>query len=120
MVEEGIEQLRPGGLGALLAIVVVDVVEQAVFVLQLEVVPVLATEERAGVAVLEFEIVDALEDLREGFALLEVEPAVVGGLRRGVAAVAGADVVLVGGTHGPAGPHRQRRVELPFDLPDVE
>ncbi|MNN12182.1 hypothetical protein D3C81_1251650 [compost metagenome] len=63
---------------------------------------------------------DALEDLREGLALLEVQATVVGGVRRGPAAVVVADEVLVGIGRGPTGAERQRGVELAFDLANVE
>src|SRR5690606_5939645 len=45
VVDEGIEDLGAGGLGALLAVGVADVLEAATFVFQFEVVPVLATHE---------------------------------------------------------------------------
>ncbi|MCY1452296.1 hypothetical protein D9M71_692060 [compost metagenome] len=62
----------------------------------------------------------ALEDLREGLALLEVQTAVVstGGLA--VAAIAHVDQVLAGRLGLPAGAHGQRGVELPLDLPNIE
>ncbi|MCY1528947.1 hypothetical protein D9M68_640700 [compost metagenome] len=120
VVDEGVEDLRTGGLGAFLAVAVADLLEQAVLVLQLEVVPVLATDEDAGIAVLEFEVMDALEDLREGLALLEVQSAIVAGRGEGFAAVGGADQLGVGIADRPTGADRQGRVELAFDLPDIE
>ncbi|MDP1007849.1 hypothetical protein Q6240_32375, partial [Klebsiella pneumoniae] len=63
------------------AMVIADLFEFAVFVLQLKVVPVLAAHEHAAVAVLELQVVNALEDLGEGLALLEVQPAVIPGRR---------------------------------------
>ncbi|MCY1436154.1 hypothetical protein D9M71_522700 [compost metagenome] len=120
MVDEGVEQLRAGGLGAFLAAAVVDVLEQAALVLQLEVVPVLAAQEHAGVLVFQFEVVDALEDLREGLALLEVQVAIVGGLRQPSAAVVDADQIAVGIGCRPAGTDGKAGVELPFDFTDVE
>ncbi|MCY1531730.1 hypothetical protein D9M68_669660 [compost metagenome] len=103
-------------------------------VLQLEVVPVLAAHEHATVAVFQLQVMDTLEDLREGLALLEVDPAVVGGTRGRLAlavrratddAVAErrvevADEIRIRRAQRPAGAHGQRRIELPFDLPDVE
>ena len=68
VVDEGVEDLAAGGLGAFLAAVVADVLERTAFVLQFEVVPVFATDENTGVAVFQFKVMDALEDLREGFA----------------------------------------------------
>ncbi len=103
-----------------LAAAVVDVLELAVLVLQLEVVPVLAAQEHTGIAVLQFEVMDALEDLRERFPTLEVQVAVVGGLGKSLAAVVHTDQVLVRLGGRPAGPDRQRRVEGTFDFPDVE
>ena len=78
VVDKGVEQLGAGRLGAFLAVGVADVLELAVFVLQLEVVPVLAAHEHTGVAVLELQVMNAFEDLGEGFALLEVQVAIVG------------------------------------------
>ncbi|MCY1186637.1 hypothetical protein D9M73_275290 [compost metagenome] len=90
------------------------------FILELEVVPVLAADEHTGIAVLELQVVDALEDLREGLTALEVQVAVVGGLRQAFAAVVDANQVLVRVGRRPAGPYGQRRVERPFDFTDVE
>jgi hypothetical protein len=53
--------------------VIADGLELAVFVLQFEVVPILATDKHTGVAVLQLKVMDALEDLRERLALLEVQ-----------------------------------------------
>ena len=63
--------------------------------LQLEVVPVFTSHEDAGVAVLQFKVMDALEDLRKGLSALEVQMAVIGGLGQAVAAVVDTDQVLV-------------------------
>ncbi|MNN50861.1 hypothetical protein D3C81_1654680 [compost metagenome] len=94
------------------------------FVLQLEVVPVLAADERTTVAVLQFEVVQALEDLREGLALLEVQAVVVDGTARGLATLAHRVVrrneCWIGSAYCPAGAQRQRRIEPAFDLPDIE
>ncbi|MCY1308038.1 hypothetical protein D9M70_580180 [compost metagenome] len=66
----------------------------------------------------------ALEDLRESFALLEVQTAVVngGGARRATLAhrVVRRDVIRIGTADSPAGADRQRRVEATLDLPDIE
>ncbi|MNP07180.1 hypothetical protein D3C76_991970 [compost metagenome] len=120
MVDERIEQLAAGGLGALLAAAVVDVLEQAVLVLQFEVVPVLAAQEHPAVAVLQFEVMDALEDLREGLTALEVQVAVVGGLRQALAAVVDPDQVRISTAHSPAGTDGQRGIEASLDLSHVE
>ncbi|MNL51630.1 hypothetical protein D3C87_1747410 [compost metagenome] len=77
MIDKGIEEFGTGSLGHVIATTVVDVIEQPVLVLQLEVVPVLATDEDAAIAILQFQVMDALEYLREGFALLEVQAVVV-------------------------------------------
>ncbi|MNE82626.1 hypothetical protein D3C80_1793640 [compost metagenome] len=95
MVDEGIENLPTGGLGAFFAVGVTDVLELTVFILEFEVVPVLATHEYTGVAVLELQVMDAFEDFREGFTALEVQVAVIGGLRQTFAAVVDANQVLV-------------------------
>lgn len=120
VVDEGVEDLPAGRLGALFAVAVADVLELAAFILEFEVVPVFATDEHAGVAVLQFEVMDTLEDFREGFAALEVGVAVIGGLRQAVAAVVDADEVLVRALSRPTGTDRQGRVELAFDFTDVE
>ncbi|MNO45093.1 hypothetical protein D3C76_353500 [compost metagenome] len=124
VVDEGIEEFGAGRLGQVFAATVVDVVEQTVLVLQLEVVPVLATDERTAIAVLQFEVVQALEDLREGLALLEVQAVVVDGTARGLATLAHRVVrrneCWIGSAYCPAGAQRQRRIEPAFDLPDIE
>ena len=120
MVDEGIEDLRTAGFGAFLAVVVADGLELAVFVLELEVVPILATHEYPGVAVLQLKVVQPLEDLGEGLALLEVETPVIPGGRLARTASNGADQAFIGIAHAPTGADRQRRVELPLDLADVE
>ncbi|MNG05530.1 hypothetical protein D3C84_887250 [compost metagenome] len=120
MIDEGVEYLRTGRLGTFLAIFIADRLELAVFVLQLEVVPILASDKHPGVAILQFEIVDPLEDLGEGFALLEVQPPVVTGRRLTGPAIDGAHQRLVGIAHAPARADRQRGVERPLDFPDVE
>ncbi|MCY1400485.1 hypothetical protein D3C76_323220 [compost metagenome] len=81
MVDERVEEHRPGRLGRALAAGVVDVVEQTVFVFELEVVPVLAAHKGAAVAVFQLQVMHALEDLREGLTLLEVQAVVVDGAR---------------------------------------
>jgi hypothetical protein len=63
---------------------------------------------------------DTLEDLGERFATLEVQVTVVRSLGQATAAVVDADEVLVGTLSRPAGTDRQGRVELTFDLPNVE
>ncbi|MCY1551664.1 hypothetical protein D9M68_880090 [compost metagenome] len=120
VIDEGIEQLGAGGLGALLAVVVVDVLEQSAFVLQLEVVPVLPAKKHAGIAVLQLQVVDALEYLREGLAALEVQTTIIAGLGEAGSTVGGTDQVLVDLAGAPAGADRQRGVELPLDLTDLE
>src|SRR3546814_16632145 len=82
--------------------------------------PVLAAHKHAGIAVLQFQVVDTLEDLRKGFPALEVQVTVVGGLGQALAAVVDADQVSVGLGRGPACAYRQGRVELALDFTDVE
>ncbi|MNQ95424.1 hypothetical protein D3C85_1109810 [compost metagenome] len=83
MVDEAVEEHRARRLRRTLATVVVDVVERTALVHQLEVVPVFAAHESAAIAVLQLQVVHALEDLREGFALLEIQPIIVVGSGRG-------------------------------------
>lgn len=105
VIDEGVEQLEPGRLGALLAARVADVLELAVFILEFEVVPVFAAQEHTGIAVLQFQIMNALEDLRKRLPTLEVQVTVIGRLRQTTPAVVGADQVLVGIGSRPARPH---------------
>ncbi|MNG14332.1 hypothetical protein D3C84_980750 [compost metagenome] len=79
MINEGVEDLPARGFGTFLTAVVTDWLERASFVLQLEVVPVLAAHEHTGVAVLQFEVMDAFEDLGKGFPLREVLAPVITG-----------------------------------------
>ena len=120
VVDECIENLPARRLRAFLAVVVADVLERTAFVLEFEVVPVLAPHKHTGVAVLQFQVVDALEDLRERLAALEVQVPVIGGLGQALAAVVGTDQVTIGFGRGPARPHGKRRVKAPFDFTNVE
>ncbi|MNC74028.1 hypothetical protein D3C75_1253170 [compost metagenome] len=72
MVDEGIKDLRTRRLCGCLSVVIVDVVQRMMLVLQLEVVPVLAAHKHTGFAVLQLEVVGALEDLRESLPSFEV------------------------------------------------
>ncbi|MNN59368.1 hypothetical protein D3C81_1744790 [compost metagenome] len=107
MIDKGIEEFGTGSLGHVIAATVVDVIEQPVFILQFEVVPVLATYEDAAVAVLQLQVMDALEDLREGFALLEVQAVVIIATRRRPAPdplrVEVRDKIRIRGAHSPTG-----------------
>ncbi|MCY1447993.1 hypothetical protein D9M71_646380 [compost metagenome] len=120
MVNEGVEDLTTGRLGAFLATAVADVLEGTAFVLELKVVPVFATDEDAGVTVFQLKVMDALEDLREGFTAFEVQVTVIGSLGQAAAAVVDADEVFVGAFSRPTRADRQGRVELTFDFTDVE
>ncbi|MCY1399137.1 hypothetical protein D9M71_141870 [compost metagenome] len=121
VVDEAVEEHRPGRLRRAITAAVVDVVEVLVAVLQLEVVPVLATHEGTAIAVFQLQVMHALEDGREVLATLEVPAVVVGGTGRspaiGGTAVVGHEI-LVGAGGGPAAAYRQRRIELPLDLPN--
>ncbi|MNV48027.1 hypothetical protein D3C71_1399140 [compost metagenome] len=103
---------------------VIDVVERTALVHQLEVVPVFAAHESAAIAVLQLQVVHALEDLREGFALLEIQAVVVIGSRRRIASgalrVEVGNEVRVGAANGPAGADRQCGIETAFDFADAE
>ncbi|MNG30322.1 hypothetical protein D3C84_1159240 [compost metagenome] len=59
---------------------VIDVLERAALVLQLKVVPVLATHEHTDIAVLQLKVMDALEDFRERAVFLEIQPRIIRGL----------------------------------------
>ena len=120
MVDERIKQLGARRFRGFLAAAVADVLEIEIIVLKLKVIPVLAPEKHTGVAVFQLKIVNALEDLRERFPALEIQMAIIGGLRQAVAAVIGTDEILVGILRRPTGAYRKRRVELTFDFTDVE
>ncbi|MCY1299971.1 hypothetical protein D9M68_576230 [compost metagenome] len=105
---------------ALLAVVVADVVEQAVLVLQLEVVPILAAEKSAAVAVAQLQVMDALENLGEALALLEVQTTVIRSSRGSLATIGHGDEVGVGAPHGPTSADGQLAVEFAFDLAEAE
>ncbi|MNE06207.1 hypothetical protein D3C80_987910 [compost metagenome] len=107
VVDEGVEDLAAGRLGAFLAVVVADVLERTAFVLQFKVVPVFATDENTGIAVFQFKVMDALEDLRESFPALEVQVTVIRSLGQTLAAVVDTDEVLVGTFGRPTGTDRQ-------------
>ncbi|MNL08108.1 hypothetical protein D3C87_1288140 [compost metagenome] len=85
VVDEAVEEHRPGGLRRAITSGVIDIVERPALVHQFEVVPILAAHEGAAVAVFQFQVMHTLEDLREGFTLLEVQAIVVGGPRGGLA-----------------------------------
>ncbi|MCY1390565.1 hypothetical protein D9M71_53860 [compost metagenome] len=120
MIDEGIEQLAARGLGTFLAIVVADLLERTAFILELEVIPVLAPHKYTGIAVLEFQVMNPLEDLGEGFALAEVQAAVVAGARLSVTTITDTNQITVGIAHAPTGTNGQGGIELPFEFPDVE
>ncbi|MNG05978.1 hypothetical protein D3C84_891960 [compost metagenome] len=63
--------------------------------MQREVVPVFTAYEDAGIAVFQFKVMDALEDLRIGLPTLEVQVTVIGGLGQAAPAVVDANQVLV-------------------------
>jgi len=115
------KRTEPGGrLGAFLAVVVADVLELTALVLEFKVVPVLAAHKHAGVAVLQFQVMNTLEDLRERLAALEVQVTVIGSLGQALAAIVGADQITIGLGRRPARTHRKRGVKAPFDFTDVE
>ncbi|MCY1408860.1 hypothetical protein D9M71_241910 [compost metagenome] len=110
VVNEGIEELGTGRLGHVLAATVVDIVEVLVAILELEVIPVLAAQEGAAVAVFQLQVVNALEDCGKIFAGLEVLATVVEGARSSLAtgnalAVEVGNEVLVGTCGRPTSAH---------------
>ncbi|MNO63186.1 hypothetical protein D3C76_538810 [compost metagenome] len=125
VVDEAVEEHCAGRLGRTVTSRVIDVIERTALVHQLEVVPVLAAHEGAAVAVLELQVMHALEDLREGFTFLEVQAVVVGGPGRGLATgdTLGVEVgneLLVRISCRPARANRQRRIEIALNFPDIE
>ncbi|MNQ87036.1 hypothetical protein D3C85_1022460 [compost metagenome] len=111
VIDKGIEEFGTRSLGHVIATTVVDVIKRPVFVLQFKVVPVLATNEDAAVAILQFQVMDTLEDLREGFALLEVQAIVVRQPGRRIAArtlrVKRGNEIRIPPAQRPTGAHRK-------------
>jgi len=107
-------------LSGFFPVAVADVLEKTTLILQLEVIPILAANEGTAIAITKLEIVHTLENLGEGLALLEVQTTIVAGLGKAGTAVVDADQIPVPVRHGPAGTDGHRRVELPFDLADIE
>ncbi|MNV43003.1 hypothetical protein D3C71_1347060 [compost metagenome] len=125
VVDEAVEEHRAGGLGRAITPRVVDVIERAALVHQLEVIPVFTAHEGTAVTVLQLQVMHALEDLREGFTLLEIQAVIVGGPGGGLATfnalgVEVGDELLVWISRRPTRPHRQRRIEIALNFPDVE
>ncbi|MCY1424041.1 hypothetical protein D9M71_397720 [compost metagenome] len=124
MVDEGIEEFGAGRFGQVFTTAVVDVVEQTVFVFELEVVPVLAADECAALAVLQLEVMQTLEDLRESLALLEVQAVVVTGSTScrtaHIPGVVGSDEIRISTTDCPTGTNRKGRIEFPLDFANIE
>ncbi|MNP28058.1 hypothetical protein D3C76_1210050 [compost metagenome] len=120
MRDERVEKFGARGTRGHDTPIVADILEGTVFVLQLEVVPVFAPDKSAGVAVGQFEVMHALEDLRIGFTFLEILAPVVTGGREAGAAIVATDQFGLGFGHGPTGTDRQRRVELAVKLTEVE
>src|SRR5690606_39124865 len=123
VIDKGVQQLDTGTLLQRVTTGVIDIVETLAAVLGFEVVPVVATDERAGVTVTHFQIVGTLEDLGEHIAFLVVQAAVV---RRTSSGVTEADlgVTIVQPLVPPCGGHactdRHLRVQLRVNLSDVE
>ncbi|MNG14909.1 hypothetical protein D3C84_987020 [compost metagenome] len=63
MIDKSIKEFGAGSLGQIIAPAVIDVIKQAVLVLEFEVVPIFAAHKHAAFAVLQLQIVHALEDL---------------------------------------------------------
>ena len=120
MVDKGIENLAARGLGSLPAPIVVDVIQLAAAVLGFEVVPVLAAHEHACVVILQRQVMGALEDGREGLSLLEIQAAIVGVGRVGLAAVVDPDQIIIDITGTDAGTHGYLRVELTLYFAQIE
>ncbi len=120
MIDKRIQQLRTGRLGRGFAPAVADRLERATVILQFKVVPVLAPDIQAAVAVLQLQPVDAGKNLGEGFAALEVEATIVRDLRLPLAAVIGTDQVVIGLGGRPAGADGQLGIDLAFDLANVK
>src|SRR5690554_5868488 len=121
VIDESVQQLNTGALLQRVTARVADVIEALAAVLGLEVVPVVATDERAGVTVAHFQIVGTLEDLGEHIAFLVVQTSVVRSTRGGFTAHVAMPVQpLVPPRGGHARTDRQLRVQLRFDFPDIE
>src|SRR5690554_3958169 len=77
VIDEGVQQLDTGTLLQRVTAGVIDIVETLAAILGFEVIPVVATDKGTGIAVAQFQIVGALEDLGEHIAFLVVQTAVV-------------------------------------------
>src|SRR5690606_37648635 len=123
VVDKGVEQLNACALLQRVATGITDVVEFLAAVLCFKVVPVVTTDESAGITVAQLKIVGALEDLGEYVALVIVQATIIGG-PSGCFAVAQLRITVVqplvatGSRHARA--DRQLRIQLRFNLPDIE
>src|SRR5690554_2334561 len=119
VVNEGIQQLDTRAFLQRVTTRVVNVIETLTAVLDLEVVPVVATNEGAGVTVTQFQIVGALEDLGEHITFLVVQATVIRGTGGGKAP---ADIIvariktLIPTSSGHTGADGQLRIQLRFNL----
>ena len=108
------------GLGGCLTTTVADGFEGAAVVLQLKVVPILATHIQTAVAVFELQPVHTRKKLRKGLTSFEVQTTVVRHFRVTFAAIIGPDQMLIGLGRRPTGANRQFRINLTFDFANIE
>src|SRR5690606_29615660 len=85
VVDKGVQQLNARALLQRVAAGVVEVIETLAAVLRLEVVPVVAADERAGITVAQFQVMGSLEDLGKDVPCFVVESPIVGGACGGFA-----------------------------------
>src|SRR5690554_323478 len=121
VIDEGVQQLDTGTLLQRVTAGVIDIVETLAAILGFEVIPVVATDKGTGIAVAQFQIVGALEDLGEHIAFLVVQTAVVRSTCGGFTTHIAMPVQpLVPPCGGHACTDRHLRVQLRVNLSDVE
>src|SRR5690554_4603227 len=121
VIDEGVQQLDTGTLLQRVTAGVIDIVETLAAILGFEVIPVVATDKGTGIAVAQFQIVGALEDLGEHIAFLVVQTSVVRSTCGGFTTHTAMPVQpLVPPCGGHACTDRHLRVQLRVNLSDVE
>src|SRR5690554_1942096 len=127
VIDEGVKQLDTGPFLERMASRIVDIIEPLTAVLGLEVIPVVATDERAGITVAQFKVMGTLEDLGEEIAFLVVQTTIIRcpgcclpPLIHPVNHCIHVDEALVRVRHRHAGPDGHLGIELPFDCTDIE
>src|SRR5690554_2768069 len=127
VIDEGVQKLNTGTLLQRMASRIVNIIEPLAAVLGFEIIPVVTTDERAGVTVAQFKVMGTLEDLGEEIAFLVVQTTIIRcpgcclpPLIHPVNRCIHVDEALVRVRHRHAGPDGHLGIELPFDCTDIE